>query len=460
MKFLECYDFGSSKKKLLTEKNKTIINSSVLGLIFEKINGYKDGSVFTPSFITCRMCEDTLEKIILKKFNDTYNWNCENYIELYNQFDFKKIKDYNELINNLKICDPAVGSGHYLVSMLNEIIRVKQKLGLLCNREYKRLNEIEITIELDELNIRYLDGINFEYVVNDNGTINPNIQEIQETIFYEKRNLIENCLFGVDINPNSVQICRLRLWIELLKSSYYTKQTNFKELQTLPNIDINIKQGNSLLQKFSFDENLTSVFKGKFKVNDYKDIVKKYKETNDKSIKSTLKQYLKDLKDEFKSSTPGKLVERFTKEKFEFNLYNDKLKNLLLFDEKVSKKEKEKLKELENKVKSSQSKIEEIKTNTNYKESFEWRFEFPELMNDKGDFIGFDGIIGNPPYVSINKENYLSKLYIWNSDLYLMFFELSINNLLKDGGFLSFITPRFYLVHRLTLHNQHLMQVL
>ena len=448
LKFLECYDFGSSKKKLLTEKNKTIINSSVLGLIFEKINGYKDGSVFTPSFITGRMCEDTLEKIILKKFNDTYNWNCENYIELYNHFDFKKIKDYNDIINSLKICDPSVGSGHYLVSMLNEIIRVKHKLGLLCNRDYKRLNEIEITIEVDELIIRYFDGINFEYVVNENGTINPNVQEIQETIFYEKRNLIENCLFGVDINPNSVQICRLRLWIELLKSSYYTKQSNFKELQTLPNIDINIKQGNSLLQKFSFDENLTSVFKGKFKVNDYKDIVKKYKETNDKSIKETLKQYLKELKDEFKSSTPGKLVERYTKEQREFNLYNDQLKNLLLFNEKVSKGEKEKLKELENKVLSSQSKIEEIKTNTNYKESFEWRFEFPELMNDKGDFIGFDGIIGNPPYVVIKKENYLSKLYNWNTDLYLMFFELSINKLLKDGGFLSFITPRFYLVNK------------
>jgi adenine-specific DNA-methyltransferase len=448
LKFLECYDFGSTKKKLLTDKNKTIINSSVLGLIFEKINGYKDGSVFTPSFITSRMCEDTLEKIILKKFNITYNWNCENYIELHNQFDMKKIKDYNELINSIKICDPSVGSGHYLVSMLNEIIKVKYKLGLLCTKEYKRLNEIEINIEVDELIIRYFDGVNYEYIINENGTINPKIQEIQETIFYEKRKLIENCLFGVDINPNSVQICRLRLWIELLKSSFYTKESSFKELQTLPNIDINIKQGNSLIQKFSFDENLSSVFKGKFRVNDYKDIVKKYKDTNDKTIKETLKKYLKEIKDEFKSSIPKKLLSQHTDKQVEYNLYNDKLKNLLLFNEKVSKKEKEQLKSLHNKVLLSQSQIDEIKSNENYKESFEWRFEFPELINDKGEFIGFDGIIGNPPYVVVNKENYLSTLYNWNTDLYLMFFELSINKLLKDGGFLSFITPRFYLVNK------------
>ncbi|MEJ7678429.1 MAG: hypothetical protein WKG06_11330 [Segetibacter sp.] len=71
--------------------------------------------------------------------------------------------------------------------------------------------------------------------------------------------LIENCLFGVDINPKSVQICRLRLWIELLKNAYYIAPSPLEragsevlELQTLPNIDINIKTGNSLISRFAF----------------------------------------------------------------------------------------------------------------------------------------------------------------------------------------------------------------
>ena len=449
LRFLECYDFGSSSEnKLLSSKNKTIINSSVLGLIFEKINGYKDGSVFTPSFITTKMCEETFEKIILKKFNETYNWECENYVELHNHLNIKNIKEYNELINSIKICDPSVGSGHYLVSMLNEIIRVKSLLGLLCDNEYRVIKDIEILIENDELIVKLNNGDLFKYYVIDNGKIEKSIQLIQETLFREKKTIIENSLFGVDINSNSVQICRLRLWIELLKSSYYTKESNYSELQTLPNIDINIKQGNSLVQKFGFDENLSSLFKGKFKVKDYQEVVSKYKETNDKKIKQILNQYLNELKLEFKTTKPTKLQDNYNKEKYEHNLYKDKLDNLSMFNEKVSKLEKEKLKELESKMNETLIKIKEIENNIFYKESFEWRFEFPELIDDKGEFIGFDVIIGNPPYVVVNKENFLTKLYKWNSDLYLMFFELSLNKLLKKGGFLSFITPRFYLVNQ------------
>ena len=46
-------------------------------------------------------------------------------------------------------------------------------------------------------------------------------QQLQKTLFEEKRILIENCLFGADINPKSAEICRLRLWIELLKNAYF-----------------------------------------------------------------------------------------------------------------------------------------------------------------------------------------------------------------------------------------------
>jgi adenine-specific DNA-methyltransferase len=75
----------------------------------------------------------------------------------------------------------------------------------------------------DELIVTDEEGELFEY--NPGSTGSPGISEsqrIQETLFHEKQTIIENCLFGVDINPNSVKICRLRLWIELLKNAYYT----------------------------------------------------------------------------------------------------------------------------------------------------------------------------------------------------------------------------------------------
>ncbi|MCQ4437568.1 hypothetical protein NO135_21465, partial [Clostridioides difficile] len=78
----------------------------------------------------------------------------------------------------------------------------------------------------------------------------PHSQRLQELLFSQKRFLIENCLFGVDLNPTSAHICRLRLWIELLKSSYYKIGRTLIDLETLPNIDINIKTGNSLISRF------------------------------------------------------------------------------------------------------------------------------------------------------------------------------------------------------------------
>ena len=77
--FLDAYDFTSEGSEEIQEENKTLINASVLGLIFEKINGYKDGSFFTPGFITMYMCRETIRRAVVQKFNDTKGWNCQDF---------------------------------------------------------------------------------------------------------------------------------------------------------------------------------------------------------------------------------------------------------------------------------------------------------------------------------------------------------------------------------------------
>ncbi|MDS9396462.1 Eco57I restriction-modification methylase domain-containing protein [Aphanizomenon flos-aquae NRERC-008] len=104
-KFLDAYDFSSETGEEIQEQNKRLINASVLGLIFEKINGYQDGSFFTPGFITMYMCRETIRRAVVQKFNEIKGWNCENIDNLYDQIEDKK--DANMIINSLKICDPA-----------------------------------------------------------------------------------------------------------------------------------------------------------------------------------------------------------------------------------------------------------------------------------------------------------------------------------------------------------------
>ncbi|MCH5600820.1 hypothetical protein MKP09_24350 [Niabella ginsengisoli] len=255
--FLNAYDFSSEGAEDIQEDNKTLINASVLGLIFEKINGYKDGSFFTPGFITMYMCRETIRKAVVQKFNESLlipEGEIKTIDDIYGLIPHKiSRKQANDIVNSIKICDPAVGSGHFLVSALNEMIAVKNDLKILEDKEGRSLHRYDIEVVNDELAVTDEEGELFEYNPH-----NKESQRIQETLFNEKQTIIENCLFGVDINANSVKICRLRLWIELLKNAYYKNAT---ELETLPNIDINIKCGNSLVSRFALDADLKQALK-------------------------------------------------------------------------------------------------------------------------------------------------------------------------------------------------------
>jgi adenine-specific DNA-methyltransferase len=98
--FLNAYDFTSEGSEEIQEDNKSLINASVLGLIFEKINGYKDGSFFTPGFITMYMCRETIRKSVIQKFNETKKWNCTSIEELYDKIDNRN--EANEIVTASK----------------------------------------------------------------------------------------------------------------------------------------------------------------------------------------------------------------------------------------------------------------------------------------------------------------------------------------------------------------------
>jgi very-short-patch-repair endonuclease len=696
--FLDAYDFGAEGGEEIQEDNKTLINASVLGLIFEKINGYKDGSFFTPGFITMYMCRETIRKAVLQKFNETKKWNCTSLEELYDKIEDRK--EANNIVNSIKICDPAVGSGHFLVSALNEMIAVKNDLKILQDRDGKRLKEYQVEVVNDELIVTDEEGELFEYNPN-----NKESQRIQETLFHEKQTIIENCLFGVDINANSVKICRLRLWIELLKNAYYIaspalgrgtpshygqisspdfgtpsdypqsssrdlgspsdyhqsssrdlgspsdypqssspnigevsegrrggyfnqlnnlpylktfrkelrnnltpaeaklwtllkgkqmegrkfrRQHSFgnyildfycpeeriaieldgqghfeftqaeydrerdlflehygirvlrfenkwvwdnpegllervrgyfnqpprlpsadtppyqggeqlgmgpsagmplhkggeqlgmgpsagtplhqggehsgmgpsfkgggiRELQTLPNIDINIKCGNSLVSRFAIDADLKQALKkSKWTIDSYKIAVDTYRNAENKEQKRAMERLIADIKSDFRSE----ISKNDPKLKKLYQLNGELVKlttQQSLFE--LSKKEKadwnKKVAQLTHETKKLEAEIEEIKANKIFENAFEWRFEFPEVLNADGDFVGFDVVIGNPPYLSskdFDKSfvNYLNHNYTtsqYQLDLYVSFIERGIN-ILKSQSFISFITPNSWL---------------
>jgi adenine-specific DNA-methyltransferase len=241
----------------------------------------------------------------VQKFNEVKKWSCNSIEELYDKIEDRK--EANKIVNSIKICDPAVGSGHFLVSALNEMIAIKSDLKILQDREGRRLKEYHVEVVSDELIVTDEDGDLFEY-----NPANKESQRIQECLFHEKQTIIENCLFGVDINPNSVKICRLRLWIELLKNAYYMREsegvtsshtfTTHPELQTLPNIDINIKCGNSLISRFSLDSDLRKALKkSKWNIDSYRIAVATYRNAENKEQKREMERLIATIKTDFRS---------------------------------------------------------------------------------------------------------------------------------------------------------------
>ncbi len=417
--FLNAYDFSSEGSEEIQEENKSIINASVLGLIFEKINGYKDGSFFTPGFITMYMCRETIRKAVVQKFkehclnNDLLDIEINSIGNIYDLIPQKITrKKANEIVNSLKICDPAVGSGHFLVSALNEIIAIKNDLKIIEDREGKSLHRYEIEVVNDDLTITDEEGALFEY--------NPSIKEsqrIQETLFHEKQTIIENCLFGVDINTNSVKICRLRLWIELLKNAYYKNST---ELETLPNIDINIKCGNSLVSRFAIDADLKQALKkSKWTIDAYRIAVDTYRNAKNKEQKREMERLILEIKQNFSSEIRMSDPLKKRLDKIASELYH-RFTGTFLFEpeapygkdgKSIEKKRKAEQGKLEKEIEEINTKIEEIKNSKIFENAFEWRFEFPEVLNDEGDFVGFDVVIGNPPYFSLSESKRTIRLF-------------------------------------------------
>ncbi|MGX2971597.1 type IIG restriction enzyme/methyltransferase [Helicobacter sp. T3_23-1059] len=566
--FLDSYDFGSGEEY----EADTLINASILGNVFERINAYKDGSFYTPSAISAYICEENLQQVVVQRFNEANpKWQCKNIAdieyEIYREIRHArntnvkstppqplpqgeglknaknspslaegdkggglqsvKIKSHNDknphndresiiekhiaTLKSVKICDPSVGSGHFLVSALNEMIKIYYELGLLDSSILSK----ELHIIGDELVLS-------DFTYTKPQSPNEPRHKIQKALFNLKKSIIEHNLFGVDINPNSVDICKLRLWIELLKNSYYLTDSNdgfnenldstIHQMQTLPNIDINIKCGNSLISNIDINfskEKLESQLKAllnkdrklgesdeevaeiksilddlKIKlpkqIQSYKNATNAYKnETNEdlrglhkrniesakefilslfvkthpayREFKSTLANYLKSygyggIDNATLPNANPKALQEARKNLNDYLIAFNYHKTLGITNEPRGFVERDFIALLDS-MRSYESISKEAKS------YFEWRFEFPEVLDKNGDFMCFDLIVGNPPYgdlldkaqkdfcqnKKLPKEQWKYQ-YADTGDTYKLFIEKGFN-LIKQHGNLAYIVP-------------------
>lgn len=379
LRFLNCYIFNAINDSSNINKN-TIIKSSILGLVFERLNGYKDGSHFTPPAITMYMAKYSIEKSIVNKFNKFFkdaNFKNIDEIKIYVDANIHKIKEQVKyILDSITIIDPACGSGHFLVACLNELIKIKSYLHVLSN-------DIKVDIEDDELVINYINGAEYKYNM-DGGNISEIKQKIQKILFEAKKHIINNQLYGVDINPNSVNICRLRLWIELLKSSYYLENNGadkYIDLEILPNLEFKVLSANSLIELEEKEGN------------------------NNLKLAYDKTELVKNMREYFNADfeTKKEIRKKVLKLLEEYSQYNTKLKDYNPFDMLKS-----------------------------------YDFFDSEIMFG---IDSFDIVIMNPPYFQLTGKHkylhYFEKGKNKTADIYQLFMETALNKLLSQMGVVS-----------------------
>lgn len=379
LRFLNCYIFNAINDSSNINKN-TIIKSSILGLVFERLNGYKDGSHFTPPAITMYMAKYSIEKSIVSKFNKFFkdaNFKNIEEIKIYVDANIHKIKEQVKyILDSITIIDPACGSGHFLVACLNELIKIKSYLHVLSN-------DIKVDIEDDELVINYINGAEYKYNM-EGGNISETKQKIQKILFEAKKHIINNQLYGVDINPNSVNICRLRLWIELLKSSYYLENNGadkYIDLEILPNLEFKVLSANSLIELEEKEGN------------------------NNLKLAYDKTELVKNMREYFNADfeTKKEIRKKVLKLLEEYSQYNTKLKDYNPFDMLKS-----------------------------------YDFFDSEIMFG---IDSFDIVIMNPPYFQLTGKHkylhYFEKGKNKTADIYQLFMETALNKLLSQMGVVS-----------------------
>ena len=365
--FLFAHSFTTEENSLDDEDLQ--LNPEFLGIIFERLVNKTDGAVYTPRTEVDLMCRLSLVKWLQKNLDNSIK--TDNLYELFfkegkkeedqkeGSFSEKEAQEILDKLENLAICDPAVGSGAFLVGMMQVLDQVEQSL-------------------------KQRHGLN------------------GKNLFERKKQIIKNSLYGVEVKEWAVWICRLRLWLSLFVDVPDNLKNSLEPI--LPSLDFKVRQGDSLVQRVGSKafpvsgHNLSLDVSIKSKITKLKNLKLQYFDNKSELKDWELRQGELAIYDEILHTEVKEKEEKLR------NLKNIKpAKVISLFGEKEETEQKE-LEFDKEKIEKLETEIAELKEQKQVLHGsgkpLIWSIEFAEVFAEKN---GFDLIIGNPPYVRQEK---------------------------------------------------------
>ncbi len=433
--FEELFDFFAQYNFTIDENSpddhEVGIDPEMLGHIFENLleENREKGAFYTPKEIVEYMSKESVIQYLKNHFPEEAK--VDDFVRNHQVSEYFTERDnailLNQKIDAIKVCDPAIGSGAFPIGILHELFEAKKFIYpyLKTNKEFNPANV--------------------------------------------KKDIIQNSIYGVDIEKGAVDIAQLRFWLALVVDE--------TEPQPLPNLDYKIMQGNSLLESFEgidlsetalFDEpKVTIVQQSLFKEPkaDYG-----FTEENRKDIKQLIKDYFK-VEDKGEKTRIHKAIDRIVRDHIDKSLefyenkllieietfqdkldkklerLNDKQQAIYLSKSKEVKEIEKRKKHLENKTQARAKLLEFEKTDE--RPYFLWHLYFMDVFEQGG----FDIMIGNPPYIQLQKmgkdtdilQAEKFKTFKRTGDIYTLFYEKGINLLKPNEGILTYITSNTWM---------------
>ena len=521
------------------------VDPEMLGKVFENLLEVKDrkskGTYYTPREIVHYMCEQSLINYLAAELNSSSDGgrpvpsavegmdssevelvpksDIEIFIKTGNQVLESEIlavekgkksklpqtitenaKLIDQKLAEIKVCDPAIGSGAFPVGMMSEIVNARLSLNpFLCRpviaSEAKQSIDPEssssvVANDSSSESLAKLEARLSHHSHSEQSEESLSLECAGRTAYDFKMQAITNSIYGVDIDPGAVEIAKLRLWLSLV-----VDENDIKQIKPLPNLDYKIMQGNSLLEEFEgiklFDESIipqdhadreAQIVKANEKINKLQREFFRLHSKNElsKSQEQLIKQQIKSqqkliqsLQEKPKQGGTVDLFNQIDEIKAKWDELTELHKKII---SETNRQEKRKMLDraselewqfIEASLKSQISpparggargggrylaktlkKIRDYKKK-NTKPFFLWHLHFADVFQSKG---GFDVVIANPPYINTNDLKKESEVYrklystaYGSYDIYVLFFEKSIR-LLRRNGVLSFITSIKYFI--------------
>ncbi len=419
------YNFTMNEDEPLEKE--VAVDPEMLGKIFENLLDVKDrkskGAFYTPREIVHYMCQESLINYIVNTvgtpYEDTKDFilygeimkdeDCSREVKsgavdmLMPDSIYKNLKAIDDALADVRVADPAVGSGAFPMGMVNEIVKARENITAYFAREATAAQARQLW----------------------NYTRHP---------YMLKKDAMKNSIFAVDIEPSAVDITKLRLWLSLVvEFDINSENEEFRTPPTLPNLECNILCGNSLIDEFEgiklFNDSLLTGA-------------------------SNNGNWMADLFQDQVDKTLEKLIEK-QRELFYANNHDDKYRlkhEIDVLQQQV--------------IFSSCTMTDDVKERVTSafampsKPFILWKLAFAKVFKDKG---GFDIVIGNPPYgakFSAKEKVLLAKKYPTVPDYESAdYFLDKSHELLNNVGYVNYIIPNMFLAnqyakkYRITLLN-------